>query len=97
MGSDMWKVTNCCCYLSQAKKFRYPRPASEPSSPSASRSATPQPSDDEGDPSGHSEEDEEFEIQEMERAGEPWTAGGTGDKLRTTDWWGTEVTRETHT
>ncbi|XP_064599653.1 glycogen [starch] synthase-like isoform X2 [Liolophura sinensis] len=56
---------------STAKKFRYPRPASEPSSPSASRSATPQPSDDEGDPSGHSEEDEEFEIQEMERTGEP--------------------------
>ena len=52
----------------QSKKFMYPRPASEPSSPTASRSTTPGPSDSEEggpvkfDPDDDDDEDDDDEF-----------------------------------
>lgn len=43
----------------QGKRFMYPRPASEPSSPSASRSSTPAPSEHGDDEDDDIDEDEE--------------------------------------
>lgn len=45
--------------LQQGKRFMYPRPASEPSSPSASRSSTPAPSEHGDDEDDDIDEDEE--------------------------------------
>ncbi|KAJ8299493.1 hypothetical protein KUTeg_023553 [Tegillarca granosa] len=43
----------------KGKKFMYPKPASEPSSPSASRSSTPAPSDTEDILNNDDEEDDD--------------------------------------